>query len=155
MKVVEGVVEIEDVKDFLTKLPCEATFINAEYVLDKEVVEFAAKKAKKAWDEGRRVARNFSTEVLLYVAATRQIRDATKIGLKEGRNEVIVVAEENCIEELKKLGFKEEKVLKIDEEKVKRIMKLYDIGEKEIEIVGEEKLPLLIRERIVLFDLSK
>ncbi|ADC64467.1 Protein of unknown function DUF509 [Ferroglobus placidus DSM 10642] len=155
MKVVEGVVEIKDVRDFLSKLPCEATFINAEYVLDKEVVEFAAKKAKKAWEEGRRVARNFSTEILLYVAATRQIRDAVKIGLKEGRNEVVVVAEENCIEKLKKLGFKEENVLKIDEEKVEKVMKLYGIEEKEVEIVGKEKLPLLIRERIVLFDLSK
>jgi len=155
MKVVEGVLEVKNVKDFLSKLPCEATFINADFVVDKSVVEFAAKKAKKAWEEGRRVARNLSTEILLYVSATRQIRDAIKIGLKEGRNEVVVVAEDECIEELKKIGFEERKVLGRSEEKIKRALKLYDISEDELKLVGEEKLPLLIRERIVLFDLSK
>ncbi len=155
MKVVEGVVEVKNVRDFLSSLPCEAAFINADFVLDKSIVEFAAKKAKKSWEEGRRVARNLSTEILLYVSATRQIKEAVKIGLKEGRNEVVVVAEEDCIEKLKEIGFEERKVLKTDEKKIRRLLELYDISETELDLVGREKLPLLIRERIVLFDLNK
>ncbi len=156
MKIVEGEVFVENVKDFISKLPCEATFINSDFVPDVSVVEFAVKKAKKSWKEGRNVAKNLSTEILLYVAATRQIRDALKIGLREGLNRVVVVTDEACLEELKRLGFVEKKVLgELDKEKVKRLMKLYNITEEELKVVGVEKIPLLVRERIALFDLVK
>jgi KEOPS complex subunit Cgi121 len=40
-------------------------------------------------------------------------------------------------------------------EKIKRLVKFYEINENEIETTGSEKLSLLVRERIVLFDIFK
>jgi len=157
MRILEGVIEVDSVQETLNRLKgCTVTFVDANYVADKEHVRFAAEKALKAWKEGRRVAKTLVMEILLYCAARRQISDAIEMGLKEGRNEVVVVVlEEECLERLKDLGFEEKPVLKLDEEKVERIKRFFGIGDEELEIVGVSKLPLLVRERIALFDVFK
>jgi len=161
MKIIQGEIYIDDVDAFIKKIPdgCVLTFINADYVIDLGVVEFAIKKAIKSWKEGRRIAKTLSMEILLYYSATRQIKDALKLGLKNGLNRVVVVVE-GCEEWLKDVGFVEKDVLnkdikEIKDEKIEKIKRIYDISDEEIEIVGKEKLPLLIRERIVLFDLYR
>ncbi len=159
MRILEGVLSVHSLRDFLNRLNetgCTATFVDANYVVDKSHVEFAAEKALKAWKEGRRVAKTLSMEILLYCAGRRQISDAVEIGLKEGLNEVVVVVlEDECVEKLKELGFKEKPVLKLDDEKIERIRRFFGIGKEELEIVGIEKLPMLVRERIALFDVFK
>lgn len=158
MKIIQGEIYIDDVDAFIKKIPngCVLTFINADYVIDLGVVEFAIKKAIKSWKEGRRIAKTLSMEILLYYSATRQIKDALKLGLKNGLNRVVAVVED-CEEWLKDAGFVEKNVLDKDikDEKIEKIKRIYDISDEEIEIVGKEKLPLLIRERIVLFDLYR
>ncbi len=161
MKIIQGEIYIDDVDAFIKKIPngCVLTFINADYVIDLGVVEFAIKKAIKSWKEGRRIAKTLSMEILLYYSATRQIKDALKLGLKNGLNRVVAVVED-CEEWLKDAGFVEKNVLDketkdIKDEKIEKIKRIYDISDEEIEIVGKEKLPLLIRERIVLFDLYR
>ena len=153
--IAQGVIGIENLREFLSKIPDGCVLINSDYVVDLDVLKFAVQKALKSWKEGRNVAKTLSMEILLYVAATRQINKALKIGLKEGINRVIVVDVSGCIEKLKKLGFREEEVLKVDEEKIKRVADFYEIGEEELNLVGRDKLPLLIRERIALFDITK
>ncbi len=156
MRIVEGEIEIKSVSDFLKRLNCNVVLIDANYVVDIDHVEFAVKKAIKAWNENRRVARTLVMEILLYVAARRQINEAIKIGPKSGRNEIVaVLLDDECLESLKELGFKEKKVLKIDDKKIERIKEFFDISDEELRIVGIGKLPLLIRERIVLFDIFK
>ncbi len=156
MKIVEGVVEVRSVKDFLNNFrDCVAVFLDANYVVDREHVEFAVKKALKAWKEGRRVAKTLSMEILLYCAGRRQISDAIEMGLKEGRNEVVVVLDDECFEKLKSLGFEEKPVLKLDDAKIEKIKEFFKISEEELRIVGVEKLSLLVRERIALFDVFK
>ncbi len=159
MRIIEGTIEVESIRDFLSKLneiECTVTFLDANYVVDREHVEFATKKAIKAWKEGRRVAKTLAMEILLYCAGRRQISDAIEMGLKEGRNEVVVVVlEDECVERLKELGFKEKPVLKLDKAKIDRIKKFFDISDEELEIVGVEKLSLLVREKIALFDVFK
>ncbi len=163
LKIARGIVEIKDVKEFLEKLKvddCIAVFVDSNYVLQEDVLEFAVKKALNAWNEGRRVAKTLQMEILLYIAATRQIDKAKKIGLKEGKNEIYLIVlgkNENCYEKIKLLsGFKEIKHNHGDlNQKIRNIIELYDINDNELEIVGLKKLPLLIRERIVLFDLFK
>lgn len=157
MKILEGVIEVDSVPDLLKKIGnCVITFVNADYVVDIEHVEFAAKKALKAWNEGRRVAKSLSMEILLYCAARRQISDAIEMGLKEGRNEVVaVVLEDECLEKLKEIGFKEKPVLRLDDEKVERIKRFFGISNEELSIAGKEKLSLLVREKIALFDVFK
>ena len=158
MKILQGVIYVESLKDFLKKLnslDCTIVFIDANYVISKDQVEFAVKKAIKAWNEGRRVAKTLAMEILLYVAARRQISDAIEVGLKEGKNEVVAVVLDDCVDKLKELGFEEQPVLRLDKEKIERVKKFYEISDVELEIVGLEKLPLLIRERIALFDMFK
>jgi KEOPS complex subunit Cgi121 len=159
MKILEGVVKVDSLRDFLQKingLGCTITFLDANYIVDRSHVEFAVEKAIKAWNAGRRVARTLSMEILLYSAARRQISDAVEMGLKEGVNEVVVVVlEDECFEKLKELGFEEKQVLRLDNSKINRIKRFFEIGDNELEIVGIEKLPLLVRERIALFDITK
>lgn len=156
MRISQGIIEIKDVREFLKRIPDGCVLINANYVINLDVVEFAAKKAIKSWKEGRNVAKTLSMEILLYVSATRQINKALKIGIKEGLNEVVIVdVSEGCDELLKELGFEEREVLKTDEAKMKNIIEFYEISNEEIEIVGIEKLDLLVRERIALFDITK
>lgn len=159
MRIVEGTIEIKSIRDFLSKLNeigCTVTFLDANYIVDREHVEFATKKAIKAWEEGRRVAKTLAMEILLYCAGRRQISDAIEMGLKDGLNEVVaVVLEDECVERLKDLGFEEKPVLKLDKAKIDRIKKFFDISDEELEIVGVEKLSLLVREKIALFDVFK
>jgi len=159
MKIVEGIIEVKSLSDFLkrlNKIGCTITFLDANYVVDKDHVEFAAKKAIKAWNEGRRVAKTLAMEILLYCAGRRQISDAIEMGLKEGLNEVVaVVLEDECVDKLRELGFKEQPVLKLDSTKIDRIKKFFDISDDELEIAGVDKLSLLVREKIALFDVFK
>jgi|Deesub1362B_J571_1020462.scaffolds.fasta_scaffold00245_25 KEOPS complex subunit Cgi121 len=156
MKIVQGEIEVENVQEFLRELNekgCQVTFINADYVADLSHVEFAAKKAIKAWNEGKRISRSLTMEILLYTAATRQIWKALELGLKEGKNRVVAVVLNDC--NLLKFGFHEEGVLKLDSSKIKRIMEFFEISDEELKIAEVEKLPLLVRERILLFCLSE
>jgi len=154
MKILQGVVRVEDISRFLERFGNCATFLNADYLADKEHAELAAKKAISAWKEGRNVARTLPVEIMLYAAATRQINRAIEIGLKEGENRVVVVVLGDCVEEVKDI-LEEKEVLVMDEEKIKRLKEFFNITDEELKIVGVEKLPLLIRERVILFDLSK
>ncbi len=143
MRVVFGEVFVEDFKRFAN---C-ATFINSKYVIRLETVEFAAKKALENWNSGKRISRSLTLEILLYYSATRQIRDAVKLGLKEGLNRVVaVVVDEETFESIgfRELEFKPEFDLNA-------IIEHYGITKEELEIVGLKKLDMLIRERIALF----
>lgn len=160
IRIVTGVLKVEDVGEFLNRIKfkdCIAVFVDSEYVLDEKVLEFAVNKALRAWNEGRRVAKTIEMEILLYIAATRQIEKAKNVGLKEGLNEVYLILIGNCYDKLKEVTkFKEVKFSKNkNKKKIEKIIEFYGINKNELEIVGLKKLPLLIRERIVLFDLFK
>jgi KEOPS complex subunit Cgi121 len=126
--------------------------------VDEDHAYFAAKKAIKAWIERRSVARTLPLEVILYAAATRQINKATTIGIKEGTNDVVIIflgKEKVDEKKLKIKDFEEKEVLKMNRKKFERIIQFFSINKNELEIVGKEKISLLVRERIVLFDLNK
>ncbi|WP_457591369.1 KEOPS complex subunit Cgi121 [Geoglobus sp.] len=155
MMVYQGRVRVGDVKEFLARIPDGCVLINADYVVDIESVKFAAEKALKLWNSGKRVARTLSMEILLHVAATRQINQALRLGIREGENRVVVVDLGNCRAVLESLGFREENVLEMSEEKIRRVADFYGIREEELKIAGVEKLGLLVRERMALFAISK
>ncbi len=146
----QGVLEVEDVNGFLQRYGEDVAFVNADYVVDENHVYFAAKKAIKAWKEGRRVARTLPLEILLYSAATRQIRDALKMGIAEGKNRVVAV----FLRDVEVEGFEEREVLEMSEEKFRRIASFFGITDTELEL-AEKRLNLLVRERIILFDINK
>lgn len=152
-EILSGYIDVEDVGSYLESLDCDAAIIDANYVIDQENVRFAAEKAIKSWNEGKSIAKTLPMEILLYSAATRQIKDALKIGIKKGRNAVFVVLL-NCekIPNFKKEDFKR---IEPTAEQIERIKEFYGISDEELEIVGVERLNLLIRERIALFSLGK
>ncbi|MFN3384057.1 MAG: KEOPS complex subunit Cgi121 [Archaeoglobaceae archaeon] len=121
-----------------------ACFIDPKFVVSLDVVEFAVEKALKNWDSGKRISKSLSIEILLYFSATRQIEIAKKV--TAGKKAVAVVIDED---EFSKLGFIEENFT--PEYELRAVMELYEITEEELEIVGIEKLPLLVKERIALF----
>ncbi len=151
MEVKQGLLRVRNLKDFLEKYGEMVAFVNADYVVDEHHVYFAARKAIKAWEEGRRVARTLPLEILLYSAATRQIKDALAMGVEEGENRVVAVFLDP---EMSVEGFEERKVLEMNEEKFRRIAEFFDVSDIELEIAGE-RLGLLVRERIILFDINK
>ncbi|WP_457549873.1 KEOPS complex subunit Cgi121 [Archaeoglobus sp.] len=154
MKVKQGILKINSLEDFLKNLGECVAVIDGRYVIDLDVVKFAVEKALKSWKDGRNIAKTLPLEILLYFCATRQIRDAIKVGVKEGISEAVVVVLKECEDKLEKF-FEEKEVVRIDEERIENVKKLYGITDDEIEIVGLEKIALLIRERITLFDVFK
>ncbi|AIY90645.1 KEOPS complex subunit Cgi121 [Geoglobus acetivorans] len=155
MRLYQGEIYVEDVKEFLKKLPDGCVLVNADYVADIKSLEFAVNKALKSWREGRRISRSLSMEILLHISATRQINRAVTIGVGEGENRVIVVDLNDCAELLRKYGFREGQVLQMDEEKVSRLKEFYEITDEELDVVGVKKLGMLVRERMALFAASK
>ncbi len=153
MKIKQGILKVNSLEEFLKDFGECLTVIDAKYVVDLDVVRFAVEKALKSWKEGKRIAKTLPLEILLYFCATRQIRDAIKVGVKEGINEAVVVILNEC-KGFEKF-FEEKEVVRVDNERIENVKKLYGITDEEIKIVGLEKLPLLIRERIALFDVFK
>ncbi len=144
MRVTFGELYVEVVNKF--RVDC-ASFISSKYVVDLDVVAFAAEKAVKSWQRGERISRSLPIEILLYYAATRQIRDALKLGINSGLNRVAAVVLDE--DEFSKLDFRELEFK--PEYDLKAVREHYEIGDEEFEIVGIEKLPLVVRERIALF----
>ncbi|AEA47993.1 KEOPS complex subunit Cgi121 [Archaeoglobus veneficus] len=154
ISILQGILDVEDVEEFLLPFRDCAVFLNADYIADETHAELAARKALRAWHDGRNVAKTLPVEVILYAAATRQINRAMELGLKTGTNRVVVVVLGDCIDKVSSV-LKEENVLKMDEEKIVRLKQFFRITDEELEVAGVEKLPLLVRERVVLFDLTK
>ncbi|WP_202318443.1 KEOPS complex subunit Cgi121 [Archaeoglobus neptunius] len=144
MRVTFGELIVDDLSSFNVDF---AAFVNSRYVVSLEVLEFAAKKAIGNWERGKRISRSLPIEILLYYASTRQIKDALKIGIHEGKNRVgAVILDDRRVAELR---FRE---LKFNPEyDFKAVKEFYGITDEEMEIAGVEKLPLLVRERIALF----
>lgn len=164
ISILEGTVEVGDLGDFFEKLPfgdCSISLLNADFVADKEHAKFAAKKAIKAWRKKENIAKTLAMEVLLYASATRQINKAMKIGIKKNSksNVVAVIIGKDvgeCVRRFKDAsGFNEEQVLIASEDKTKRLKRFFDIGKEEVQIVGVSRVPDIIKERIVMFDLFK
>lgn len=155
MKLYQGSMVVNDKDELLRKLPDGCVLIDADYVVSLDVVEFAVRKALKTWDEGARISKSLSMEILIHLAGTRQINQAIQLGIKDGVNRVVVVDLNGCIEILRENGFKEENVVKTNPEREKKIIEFYGIGKEELEVVGEKKLKYLIMERIALFSAMK
>ncbi len=148
VRILFGELYIDQVSNFAADC---AAFISSKYVVSLETVAFAAEKAIKNWNAGERIARSLPIEILLYYAATRQIRDALKLGVSSGLNRVAAVVlnqEEFCKLSFRELNFAPEYDLNA-------VKNHYELADAEIEIAGYEKIPLLVRERIALFSAFK
>ncbi len=165
--IVGGKVDIKDVKAFIAKLSaigkeCNVTVqaVNADLVAGRGHIEFAADKAVQAFKEKRTLARDLGMEIMLCLRGRRQIEKALEIGLRPGMNDVAIIIvgdEPGCAEDKARavLDKVDEKVVDYGHHKDEALMRLYDITPAEVEIVGKERIPLLVRERSALLEFEK
>ncbi|BAI62858.1 conserved hypothetical protein [Methanocella paludicola SANAE] len=165
--IVGGKVEIKDVKAFIGKLTaigkeCGVTVqaVNADLVAGRGHIEFASDKAVEAFREKRNLARDLGMEIMLYLRGRRQIEKALELGIREGTNNVAIIIvgdEPGCAEDKARAALDrvDEKVVDYDHRKDEALMRLYDITPAEVDIVGKERIPLLVRERSALLEFEK
>ncbi|NYT00698.1 MAG: hypothetical protein GKB99_03110 [Methanocellales archaeon] len=164
-EIISGVVQIEDVGNFLKmlnevskKYRVVIQVLDADHIASREHISFAVEKAKKAVQEGRNIAKDLGIEILLYASGKRQIEHAMSMGIHPGKNSVAIViigcdtSDATC--EMKSV-INEYPVLDYTEHKKKKLIKTFNITEAEIRAVGEDKIPELVLERVALLDVMK
>lgn len=167
LTIVGGKVEIKDVKAFINKLAaigeeCNVTVqaVNADRVAGRGHIEFAANKAVEAFRQKTNLARDPGMEIMLYLRGRRQIEKALELGVHEGMNDVAIVIigeDPGCAEDKARalLDEVDDGVVDYDHKKDEALMRLYDITTAEVDIVGRERIPLLVRERSALLEFEK
>ncbi|HTX44134.1 MAG TPA: KEOPS complex subunit Cgi121 [Methanocella sp.] len=167
LTIVGGRVDIKDVKAFIAKLSavgkeCRVTVqaVNADLIAGRGHVEFAANKAVEAFRTKANLARDPGMELMLYLRGRRQIEKALELGLHEGKNAAaIVIIGDNAscaVDRVRELLEEvDDSVVDYDHRKDGGLMRLYDITPAEVEIVGRERIPMLVRERSALLEFEK
>jgi KEOPS complex subunit Cgi121 len=167
-EIVEGVLVVEDLQASLKEISCLAAScdviiqaMNADKLAGIGHIGLAMRKALRAFEEGRNVARDPGVELMRYASGRRQITEAFSLGLSVGENHVVLVVlgkEQEAVSKTATVlrGFVEEaQVLEYRPEKRAVLMEHFGIGEAEILAVGEAKLPELVLERVALVDVLK
>ncbi|MFB6091185.1 MAG: KEOPS complex subunit Cgi121 [Halobellus sp.] len=100
MRLVEGVVAVDDVDAFVAALDeisaetgATVQAFDARYVVSRRHLERAVALADRAIERGENVARDRAVEILLYAAGRRQITDALELGVSEGENRAVVLVD--------------------------------------------------------------
>jgi KEOPS complex subunit Cgi121 len=159
MEIVTGRTEISDLDAFVAELDsigkkfdCAVQAFDARYIAGSEHLERAVALANRAAERDETIARDRNVEILLYAAGRRQINRAFEIGVSEGENELVVVAdgrdEGAAVDELSELiepaGWNPGN--RTDPE---RVMEFYEITDAEREAT-DASLEALVCERVAL-----
>ncbi|PXF57014.1 MAG: hypothetical protein C4B59_15965 [Candidatus Methanogaster sp.] len=163
---IAGTCEIADINGFLQTLGGVASgygitvqAIDASKTAGSEHILAAAEKAIRAVQRRDSISDDLGMEILLYASGNRQIKRALSMGVRTGRNELVLVAvgdeiPEGAIRELENLILVAD-VAGYTREKRDAITTFFSITETEIAAVGEEKIPQLVLERVALMGLWK
>lgn len=162
IRIIEGTVFIDDLEEFLRKLKAagkEKNMVLQAFDADKLAGEkhllFAIEKAISSFERGANIAGELSKEIMLYVAGTRQINRAMRIGVHAGWNNIAIVAIGDAPELSGFGGITPGQVLQYDITKKDALMDIFNITKEELEAVGDEKIPELVLERVALVDVLK
>ncbi|MHC1573214.1 MAG: KEOPS complex subunit Cgi121 [Candidatus Syntropharchaeales archaeon] len=163
-----GFANIKDVKYLMNEISkleqdhnLTIQIVGAAFVAGEGHVISAVKKAIRSMDAGEAIASSLSLEILLYLAGTRNISKALKIGVKEGRSDVVVLIIGDTIEDgikekvFELLSFEPSAIASFDEGRRNRLIEFFEITAEELASVGENKLEKLVMERVALLDLTK
>lgn len=100
MELLTGTATIDDLDAFITDLDsvgaafdCTMQAFDARYIVGCEHLARAVTLANRASERGETIARDRSVEILLYAAGRRQIDRAFEIGVSEGEQAVVIVAD--------------------------------------------------------------
>jgi len=176
-KIVVGTVSINSVDDFLSvlreiarKYAVTIQAMDAGLIAGGEHITSAVTKAIRAVSKNQSITSDLGLEILLYAAGKRQIERALAMGVTEGDKKVAIVIVdargekdlELVAEEVKrKTGLKEESIRELEldvehnEHKRDKLKKFFAITEEELNAVGEQKLKMLVLERVALLDVLK
>ena len=158
---IAGTCEITDVTEFLRTLNGIASgygitvqAIDADKTAGREHILAAAEKAIRAVQRHESISDDLGMEILLYASGNRQIKKALSMGVREGRNNIILAAvgdevSDAAISELEGL-VEVADVAGYTHEKRDAIVSFFGITENEIAAVGGEKIPELVLERVAL-----
>lgn len=165
MRIVEGTAAIDDITDFVTRLQdigaetgCTIQAFDARYVVSEAHLRRAVELADRALARGENVADDRAVEILLYVAARRQINRALEVGANEGESDlvVLVVADGDGNETIATSRIREmlaeKATLGTYDEAL--VCDFFDISETEREASGAS-FEALVLERVALLDVSK
>ena len=128
---------------------------DAERMAGRTHVESALVHAERSWARGDPIARTFEMEALLYAAGSRQTRIGLTFGLHEGENRCwIAVAPPNDRAWTLLLGLVqfEPEPDGFSPAHRRRLCDLFGVTQPELAVVGEERLPELVLERVALLD---
>ena len=134
--------------------------VNADAIAGMAHVEFAVGKAVESFKLKRNLARDTGMEIMLYLRGRRQIERALDLGVKPGDNNlVMVIVGDNAERALPAvhdiLDTVDESVIDYSHDKDGLLMKLFEITPAEVEIVGRDRIPELVRERSALLEFEK
>lgn len=164
-----GFAEIEDIEKIIEKIDkiderydTISQLFDATTIAGKNHILHASKLALEALESGKAFANSSSIELTCWVAGMRQINKSLEsVGVKEDLDKIVLVTigeEKSVTEEAQKELFKtlnlekDESVLEIDEEKREKLIEIFSLSEKQLEIMPLEKLVL---EKVALLSLEK
>lgn len=170
MRLLEGLVAIEDLDSFLDEIRRVAEahdvtiqVFDADYVVSRAHLGRAVALADRAFDRGENVADDRSVEILCYAAGRRQIRQALELGVAEGERRAVLLvdspdddatgeaAERDAAADLRGLYDPEPTLGTFDSEAVESY---FDVCSAELDAV-EGDLADLVLERVALLDVEK
>lgn len=166
MRLIEGVVDVDDVDAFVADLDAVAAesgatvqAFDARYVVNRRHLERAVELADRAIDRGEAIARDRAVEILLYAAGRRQITDALELGVSEGENRVVVLVDAGTSADGDHVEAEASDVIRsrvidaveptLGEYDAERVREYFDIGEQELDVVDGD-LEALVLERVAL-----
>lgn len=153
-----------DVDEFLEEKEAVSGVVQAydpRYVASPRHVSAAAEKAVRSFTRGKNVSNSLDMELLLYVAGTRQIDEALEIAVSPPCDGLISVTRARGewsreTDETPVNDVVDESERVFDHHGRRPVLRDYfEIRDEEIEAVGEEKLDLLVLERVALLDIDK
>ncbi|MGZ4853165.1 MAG: KEOPS complex subunit Cgi121 [Halobacteriota archaeon] len=164
--VVAGKITIGSVQAFLRELDAIAQSSNttiqavdATKVAGRRHFDCGVRNAIRSFRDHRNIATDLGVEILLHLSACQQIRKALKMGVHEGEMDVLLIVVgtkksiERTVTQLTGLIRSDPRVIEYNETKNAPLMHAFNITKQEITAAGGyERIPDLVRERLVIFD---
>jgi len=170
MELVEGIASVDDLDAFVARLGeigddhgVTVQAFDARYVVDREHLERALALADRAIERGENVARDRSVEILLYVAGTRQIDRALRLGVSEGECPAVVLVDgdDDATESAAAAALRDvEGPARIDPAETlgafdpDLVREVFDVSDAELAAV-DGTLADVVHERVALLDVEK
>ena len=172
MRLVEGVVDVDDVDAFVAEIDGIASetgatiqAFDARYVVSRRHLERAVELADRAIERGGNVARDRAVEIILYAAGRRQITDALELGVSEGSNRVVVLvdaadgvtepeAAEAAAADAIRSRLLADSEPTLGDYDAERVRAYFDVGDAELDVVDGD-IEALVLERVALLVVEK